>query len=179
MPKPRIRLIVLCATGAITLAGLTVGAEGVASATVTQQLASRAPVGTTIRPAGSVLWGLVSGALPVEARLDAEALAAITRADQVTLGEAVEITMTRQSRFGEVPVTVRLQPTVTDHQLTWTVLSATAAGIELPASRTSRLTPRTKGLDCLSVTEAEVEPTHVAVRGFIPVRPDGSPTCRT
>lgn len=177
MTTRHIRLAVILATGLITLAGLTLGAEGIASSTVTQQLTSRAPAGTTIRPSGPVLLGLVSGTLPVEAQLDPNALATITNADQVTLGDAVEITTTRASKFGQLPITLRLQPAVTGKELTWTVLSATAAGIEIPTERVSRLAPRVKGLSCLSVTGVSIEPAHLVVTGNISLRPDGSPAC--
>ncbi|PKQ30563.1 MAG: hypothetical protein CVT62_13205 [Actinobacteria bacterium HGW-Actinobacteria-2] len=178
MTARHIRLAIISATGVIALAGVVLGAEGIASATVTQQVASRAPAGTRIRPAGPVLLGLMSGTLPVEAQLDVEALATLTKADRVELGDVVEITTTRTSKLGTLPVTVGLQPTVTDHELTWTVVSASAAGIEIPAARVARLAPpRVKGLPCVSVTGVAIEPTHLVVTGDISLRPDGSPSC--
>lgn len=174
----RFRIAVLVAAVLTTSA---LAAEFAARYSVSEQLAARAPAGVDLKLNGPVLPGLISGTIPVAVKIDAHALARLGDNATVQIDDSVQVTTQRQTALGPLPVTINLEPTVTDGRVVLAVSSATAAGIELPERQRAKLADRlgalSVGWQCLHATTARIEDRHLVVDAEMPVRFDGSARC--
>lgn len=174
----RVRIVVVVVA---VLTVMVMAAEIVARFSVSEQLATRAPVGVDLRLNGPVLPGLISGAVPVTAEIDARALARLGDDAEVQIEDSVQVTTQRQTALGSLPVTIELEPTVTDGRVVFTMSSATAAGIELSDRQRAKLADKlgvlSFGWQCLHATDARIEDHRVVVDAAVPIRADGSARC--
>ncbi|CAL8974500.1 hypothetical protein PROP_01441 [Propionicimonas sp. T2.31MG-18] len=175
------RYVRIAVVAAAVLAVVGAAAETTARYAVSEQLAARAPVGVELRLNGFALPGLFAGSVPVTAGIDERALARLGDATDVEIDDSVRITTQRKTPLGPVPVTVELQPEVSDGRLVFSVASATAAGVELPERQRAKLaarlgTPTIAG-QCLLATAVRLQDHRLVVDASVPIRPDGSGRC--
>lgn len=174
----RLRIAVLVVAVLTTLA---IAAEIAGRYAVSEQLAARAPIGVDLQLNGPVLPGLISGAIPVTAKIESRTLARLGDDAQVTIDDSVQVTTQRQTALGPLPVTINLEPTVSEGRVVFAVSSATAAGIELPDRQRAKLADKlgafTVGGQCLHATTARIEDHRLVVEAVMPVRIDGSARC--
>lgn len=178
--KPLVRRAIapIAVTASVLLLG-AVGAEAAARTSVADQLAARVPAGVQIQTTGLVLPGLITGHLAVEASLDAAGLEQLGVPSVVKIDQTIAIATTRTTRLGQVNVEAYLAPAVTDGQLGFDVVSATANGVPLPepALRRLELPQPHRRLACLTVTAAQVQEHGLVVEVELPLRLDGSTSC--
>lgn len=173
----RRRTWILLAATLITVVGALAIGEGVARASVSSRLAESAPDGVAVAPAGLVLWGLVSGSMPVTLTVGADTLQRAIAGNlpegqdadirDIRIDEYIYIDLVRESPIGEVPIEVAVRPAVSDGALTTEIVSVTASGFELPASVLDgfSLSPGS-GLinsECLTLRDARVEDDTVVL----------------
>lgn len=176
--RRRMLPLILAGLAALLLAG--VAAEAVARFSVDEQLASRAPAGVDLQTSGLVLPGLLSGQVAVRASIDAAGLAGLGVERASLVDHEIEVTRTRRTALGQVPVVVRLAPTAIGGRLGFDVVGVSLAGIEMPAGsvRAPDLPAARGGFACLVVTAAAVDQGRLVVDGRLPLRVDGSARCR-
>lgn len=170
---------ILAWTGAALAAlGLAAGTETIARVSVSEQLSTRAPAGVRIETTGPVLPGLLTGQVPVRASVDAAGLAQLGLDSVTGIDQAIVVTRLRKTRFGTVPVLVRLSPTVGAGRLGFAVIAATVGGIPVPVDGIRAPSPPALGVrNCVLVTAAEVSDGRLVVEGRLPVSVDGSTRC--
>ncbi|WP_292832173.1 hypothetical protein [Microbacterium sp.] len=174
----RRRTWILLAATLITVVGALAIGEGVARASVSSRLAESAPDGVAVAPAGLVLWGLVSGSMPVTLTVDADTLQRAIAGNlpegqedadirDIRIDEYIYIDLVRESPIGEVPIEVAVRPAVSDGTLTTQIVSVTASGFELPVSVLDgvSLSPGSGLVNsgCLALRDARVEDDTVVL----------------
>lgn len=96
--------------------------------------------------------------------------------------DTLQVSTQRDTKYGTVPVVVNLTPGISGGQLAFSVISASTAGVDLPAKQqaklAARLTAPTLSWRCLHATTAIVQNHHLVVTGTVAVHPDGSSPCR-
>lgn len=166
----RARWILLAATILTVLGALVVG-EGVARTIVSTRIAESGPSDVQIAPAGLVLWGLLTGAMPVTVTVEAATLTtaiddALTRSagvevHDVRVDDRIYVELLRATPVGDVVITAALEPEVLDGALATQLVSVTANGMELPpaALEEATLTPGADLIDaeCLVLHDAHVD----------------------
>jgi hypothetical protein len=176
-------LIIVTAT-LITVLGALAFGEARARESLSARVAVSAPDGVVVAPAGIVVWGLVTGSVPVTLTIYESAIAAAiaenvteeqaSQIQDVRIDDFIYVDLLRETPIGEVPIEVAVRPTISDGALTTQIVSVTAGGFGLPTTVLSgvSLSPGSDlvGSKCLTLRDARVESDTVqisadAVRG--------------
>ncbi len=96
--------------------------------------------------------------------------------------DTLQVSTQRDTKYGTVPVVVNLTPGISGGQLAFSVISASTAGVDLPAKQQAKLAARftapTLSWRCLHASTAIVQDHHLVVTGTIAIHPDGSTACQ-
>ncbi len=173
--------ILLAATLIAVLGALAIG-EGRARTALSERLTASAPDGIAVAPAGIVLWGLVTGSIPVTLTVGADTITTAiaenmpeerdARIQGIRIDDYIYVDLLRTTPIGEVPIEVAARPTVSDGALTTQIVSVTARGFELPVSVLDgvALSPGSGLVDsrCLTLRDARVEGNAVVLSADAP-----------